>query len=179
MQLKRYQWLAWWLVCNTPAFVTNEITWRRALVALSSQLITHWGRMTHTWVGKLTIIGSDNGLLPARRPAITWTNARILFIGLLGTNFSEILIRIQTFSFMKMHLKMSSAKWRPFCSAPICYGKIDEIVHVVFKDTKNYDNQDQQHGMVTFQTGRLRYQIFNGTIIITTTMQRMFDFHVN
>ena len=33
----------------------------------------------------------------------------------LGINFSEILIEIQTFSFEKMHLKMSSAKWRPFC----------------------------------------------------------------
>ena len=29
---------------------------------------------------------------------------------------SEILIGIQTFSFQKMHLKMASAKWRPFVS---------------------------------------------------------------
>ena len=33
----------------------------------------------------------------------------------LGTNFSEISIGIQTFSFKKMHLKMASAKWRPSC----------------------------------------------------------------
>ena len=33
----------------------------------------------------------------------------------LGTNVSEISIGIQTFSFKKMHLNMSSAKWRPFC----------------------------------------------------------------
>ena len=39
----------------------------------------------------------------------------MLLIGPLGTNFSEILIGIQTFSFKKTHLKMSSAKWRPFC----------------------------------------------------------------
>ena len=39
----------------------------------------------------------------------------ILFIGPWETNFSEILIGIQTFSFKKMHLKMLSAKWRPFC----------------------------------------------------------------
>ena len=32
----------------------------------------------------------------------------------LGTKFSEILMTIHTFSFMKMHLKMSSVKWRPF-----------------------------------------------------------------
>ena len=77
--------------------------------------LTHWGRVTHICVGKLTIIGSDNDLSPGRRQAIIWTNAGILLIGSLGTNFSEILIEIQTISFRKMHLKMSSAKWRPFC----------------------------------------------------------------
>ena len=77
--------------------------------------LTHWGRMTHICVGKLTIIGSDNGLSPGRRQAIIWTNAGILLIGPLGTNFSEILSEIHSFSFKKMHLKMSSAKWRPFC----------------------------------------------------------------
>ena len=70
--------------------------------------------MTHICVCKLTIIGSDNGLSPGWRQAIIWTNARILLIRPLGTNFSEIIIRIQTFSFKKMHLKVSSEKWRPF-----------------------------------------------------------------
>ena len=71
--------------------------------------------MTHICVSKLTIIGPDNGLSPGRRQAIIWTNAGILLIGPLGTNFSENLIGIQTFSFKKMPLKMASAKWRPFC----------------------------------------------------------------
>ena len=71
--------------------------------------------MTHICVGNLTIIGSDNGLSPGRRQAIIWTNAEILLIRPLGTNFCEIIIGIQTFSFTKMHLKMSSAKWRPYC----------------------------------------------------------------
>ena len=77
--------------------------------------LTHWGRVTHIYVGNLTIIGSDNGLSPSRHQAIIWTSAGILLIGPLGTNFSEILIGIQTFSFKKMHLKMASAKLRPFC----------------------------------------------------------------
>ena len=80
-----------------------------------SYLLTHWGRVTHICVGNLTIIGPDNGLSPGRRQAIIWTNAGMLLIGPWGTNFSEILIGILTFSFKKMHLKMSSAKWRPFC----------------------------------------------------------------
>ena len=66
-------------------------------------------------VGNLTTIVSDNGLSPGRRQAIIWTNAGILLIGSLWTNFSEILIEIPTFSFKKMRLKVSSAKWRPFC----------------------------------------------------------------
>ena len=70
--------------------------------------------MTHICVGNLTIIGSDNGLSPGRRQALTWTNAGILLIRTLGTNFSEILGEIHSFSFSKMHLKMSSAKWRLF-----------------------------------------------------------------
>ena len=82
--------------------------------------LTHWGRATHICVSKLTIIASDNGLSPGRRQAIIWNNAGILSIGLLGTKFRAILIEIQTFSFKKMHLKMSSAKWRPFVSASMC-----------------------------------------------------------
>ena len=77
--------------------------------------LTHWGRVTHICVSELTIIGSDNGLSPGRRQAIIWNNAGLLLIEPLGTNVSEISIGIQTFSFKKMHLKMSSGKWRPFC----------------------------------------------------------------
>ena len=80
-----------------------------------SVLLTHWGRVTHICVIKPIIIGSDNGLSPGRRQAIIWTNAGILLIGPLGTNFTEILIEIHTFSFKKMHLKMSSGKRRTFC----------------------------------------------------------------
>ena len=87
--------------------------------------LTHWSRVTQICVSKLTIIGSDNGLLPDRRQAIIWTNAGIFLIGPLGTNFSEILIEILTFSFKwilfktenflvkKNDLKISSVKWWP------------------------------------------------------------------
>ena len=77
--------------------------------------LTHWGRVTHICVGNLTIIGSDNGLSLGRRQAIIWTNAGISSIGPLATKFSEILAEIKTFSFKKMYLKVSSAKWRPLC----------------------------------------------------------------
>ena len=77
--------------------------------------LTHWGRVTHICVSKLTIIGSDNGLSPDLRQAIIWTNSGILLIGPLGTNFNEISIEILTVSFKEMRLKVSSAKRRPFC----------------------------------------------------------------
>ena len=76
--------------------------------------LTHWGRVTHICVSKLTIMGSDNGLSPGRRQSIIWTNAGILLIEPLRTNLGEILIKIHIFSFKKMHLK-TSGKWWPFC----------------------------------------------------------------
>ena len=78
-------------------------------------MLTHWGRVTHICVSKLTIIGSDNGLLPGGRQVIIWTNDGILLIGTLETNFREILSKIHIFSLKKVPLKLSSAKWQPFC----------------------------------------------------------------
>ena len=82
--------------------------------SLASYALTLSDWVTHICISKITTVGSDNGLAPGRRQTIIWTNDGILLIGPLGTNFSEFLIGIQTFSFKKMHLKMSS-KWRPFC----------------------------------------------------------------
>ena len=78
-------------------------------------LLTLWGRKMHICISKHTIIVSDNVLSPGWCEAIIWTNAGILFISPLGTNFGEILMEIYKFSLKKMHLKMSSGKWWPFC----------------------------------------------------------------
>ena len=75
----------------------------------------HWRRVMHIWVGKLTSIGSDNGLSPGWHQAIIWTNAGILLIRTLGTIFSEILSEVHAFQFKKMHFKLSFAKLRQFC----------------------------------------------------------------
>ena len=45
---------------------------------------THCGRDTHKCFNKLTIIGSDYGLLSGWCQAIIWTNAGILLIRTLG-----------------------------------------------------------------------------------------------
>ena len=80
-----------------------------------ADLLTHCSRVTHICGSGLTIISSDNDLLPGQCHAIIWTNDGILLIGPLGTIVSEILIKLYSFSFRKMHLKMLSGKWRPFC----------------------------------------------------------------
>ena len=85
------------------------------ITSLTIVYLAHWDRVTHICVSNWTIIGSDNGLSPGRRQSIIWTNAWILLIRASGTNFDEIWSEIHTFSFKKMHLKMSSGKWRPFC----------------------------------------------------------------
>ena len=75
----------------------------------------------HVCIGNLTIIGSDNGLSPDQRQAIIWTNAEILFIRPLGTNSSEILIAILTFSLKKNVFE--SVLWEiaaKFVSASMC-----------------------------------------------------------
>ena len=92
-------WDMYILVLNDSCCVLRSWCTVRAL--------THWGWVMHICVSKLTIIGSDN--------AIIWTNAGTLLIWPLGTNFSEILIQFWTFSFRKMHLKISSGECRPFC----------------------------------------------------------------
>ena len=71
--------------------------------------------MTYICVSDLTSISSDNGLSPGRRQAIIRTNAGILLIRPLGTNFSEFVVEILIVSFKKLRLKVSSAKRRPFC----------------------------------------------------------------
>ena len=97
-------------------YLTNDILiYWHMFVLLSPDELTHWSRVTHICLSKLTIIGSDNGLATGRRQAIMWTNAGILLIQTLGTNISKILSKIHTFSFTEMHLKMSSGKWQPFC----------------------------------------------------------------
>ena len=99
-RLSKQSWGWWW--CN--GFLEHI------------QLI-HWGGVTHICVSDLTSIGSDNGLSPGRCQAIIRTNAGILLIRPLGTNFSEFLVEILIFSFKKMRLKLSSAKGGHFVSA--------------------------------------------------------------
>ena len=79
-------------VCLLWCFKCNVIYAFACIYALPQgySSVTNWGRVMHICVGNPAFIGSDNG----RRQAIIWTNAGILLIEPLGTNFSDILIKL-------------------------------------------------------------------------------------
>ena len=97
------------VVATSQTTFSNAFHWRQVPPFASNFVIS----LRHIYVGKLIIIGSDNGLSPDRRQAIIWTNALSLSIWPLQTYFNEYLIKIQQFPLRKMHVKMSSVKWRP------------------------------------------------------------------
>ena len=103
------------------AFIFNSVCWHLLTVTFSTDnTLTHWGGVTHKCVSKLTIIGSDNGLSPGRRQAIIWTNAGILWIRPLGTNFSEILNEIRAFHSRKCTWKCRLENDGHFVLASMC-----------------------------------------------------------
>ena len=66
-------------------------------------ITTTTGRYTHTLMKVICLIVANDLVIS------------FLSIGPLGTNFSEIQIKIHNYAFMKMHLNMPSKKRRPFC----------------------------------------------------------------
>ena len=122
-------WLAWQMgqfvsksgnIALYRAWISNYISKDTKECDFLSRYLTHWGWVTYICFSKLTIIGSDNGLAPRRRQTIIWTDDGILLIGPLGTNFSEILIGMQTFSF-KCTWKCSLRNGLHFVSASMCW----------------------------------------------------------
>ena len=78
-------------VCPCPCpFLSNDLLPPRDVYSSSPGASVDWVR-----------IGSDNGLSPVRRQAITSTSPDLLSIGPLGTNFSEIWIKTQNFNSRK------------------------------------------------------------------------------
>ena len=71
------------------------------------------------WVTYMSVnqdsISSDNGLSPIGTKPLSQPMLVYSQFGPLGTNFIEILIKIQNYSFTKTYRKISSAKWGPFC----------------------------------------------------------------
>ena len=82
--------------------------------------LTPWGRVTHICVGKLTIIGSDNGLSPGWRLAIICTKycniVNLTLRNKLQWNFNRNWnIFIQENVFENIVCEMASIMCRPQC----------------------------------------------------------------
>ena len=147
-----------WILIHVDK-IWSQVKWGKY-----ASYLTHWGRMMDICISNVTIIGSDNGLSPARHQAIIWTNAGILLIGPLGTKFSEILIEILSFSFKQIHLKVSSAKWLNVLSRPQCVKFQCFFLDLILTISLTYNNviakiqykngihQQQGHEHLTLET---------------------------
>ena len=102
----------------------SSAKWRTFCLGFNA--LTHWGRVTHICIGKLTIIGSDNGLSPGRRQAIDYLNQcwnivnsklRNKFQWFLKRNSS---IFIQENAFENVVRKMAAILSRPQCDTTAC-----------------------------------------------------------
>ena len=105
---------------------------------------------------KIEKLVAANGWSPVQYQATICTNARLLSVGPQGTYLNEILIENQAFPFNKMHLKMSSAKWRPLGLGPnvltaIRCDRVDLFVH----DTKVTDPLSQWQSCNTVLGSRM------------------------
>ena len=85
--------------------------------------------MVHICINELTKTGSDNDLSPGLHQVFIWTNAGILLIGHLETNFSEIHIIIQENALENVICEMASILSRPQF--------VKKQIHTTFSDTTN------------------------------------------
>ena len=131
--------------------------------------------MTHISVSKLTISGSDDGLLPGRYQAFIWTNAWLWLIGPLGTNFSEISIEIHIFHSRKCIWKCRQEIGVRFVLASMCstyskwwnleYGCTNMILLMFPTKQKKYSNPGSiTQSLDSFADTRICYYVFNRPI---------------
>ena len=106
-----------WHACHfgPPVFNSLHLSWCDACICMTISILAHRGRMmyicvsilSHTWfrywVGAWSVPGH-----------YLISNARLLLIEHLGTNFSGIWIKLGRCLLTKMYLKLLAAKWRPF-----------------------------------------------------------------
>ena len=103
-----------WHGLDSSMNFANYLSWKKLWMHRKLFLIIHVFLLIQVSVN-WAIIGSGNGLSPIQHQAIIWISTELWLIGSSETTFSEILIKIQQFSFKKVYLKMLSAKWHPLC----------------------------------------------------------------
>ena len=64
----------------TKFYLIGKTHWYHQHIFKPTRNLTHWGWVTDICVSKLTINGSDNGLLSVQHQAIIWTEDGVLLI---------------------------------------------------------------------------------------------------
>ena len=100
-----------WRGTSSPCVTSVTTTWSRYFIG-------PWWH--HIASRNLVNIGSGNGLVPIWHQGITWISADLLSIGPLETNICETWIKIQWFSFKKMHPKKKLYKILAMLFGPEC-----------------------------------------------------------
>ena len=77
--------------------------------------LINWGRVTHICVSKINHHWSREWFVAWSAPSHYLNQCWIIVHWNLKNKLQWNLNKICTFTFKKMHLKMSSVKWRPFC----------------------------------------------------------------
>ena len=93
---------------STPCWA---VPWREWGIEQTGKCYPRYGQLEEV----LWLMGCSSYVSTDSCQAIIWTSAGTLFIGPLGTDFNELLNKIQWFSVKKMNLKMLFAKFWPFC----------------------------------------------------------------
>ena len=97
-------------------------------------ILTHWGRVTHTCVSKLTIIGTDNGLPPAPSQYLNqyWNIVNSNFRNRRQWNRKRnSQISIQRNAFENVVCEMAATLSRPQCVKPKWKPSISVIIEII------------------------------------------------
>ena len=97
-----------WACVRTTQITANQLNYLCNSSPSSVACIRQWIGSALVQIMACRLFGAE----PLSKP-----NAGLLTIGPSETNFSELLIKIQNFSFFENASKISSAKCQPFCSA--------------------------------------------------------------
>ena len=89
-------WITW---SSLSRVLRKAVKLKHSFTHLHSYMhcLTHWGWVMHLCLN-YAITNPDNGLSSVCQKAIILINAGLLWVGPIGTNFIEILIRILIFS---------------------------------------------------------------------------------
>ena len=137
-----------------------------------TEVLTHWGRMTHKYISNLTTIGSDNGLSPGRRQANIRTNAGILWVPTLGRKFSGCLSKIfhSRKCIWKYRLEIADILFRPQCIKQI-------FIYTVCE--KEIPDEKYEMLRITNRGKQIKTQVKDISAILQRTNTRLCPFWIS